>query len=97
MEALEEMKLVVVVECLLIHPCHNLPFEVHKHASSECQVGAADIQGGKPVVCQSCKKLNAAQHDHLTMEKECVASGGDVLEKKFCSVLLGADTHCGPH
>ena len=74
-EAFETMKATVAKDTLLIYPDHNRPFVVETDAS-DYQMGAVILQAPankpdqlRPVAFFS-KKLNAAQKNYATIEKE---------------------------
>ena len=58
----------MVVDGLLVYPDTNQPFKVFTDAS-DYQMRAATIQNGRFVAYWS-KKLNSAQRNYSTMEKE---------------------------
>ena len=72
-------------EVLLGCPDFNDPFEVHTDAW-KLQLGAVISQKGKPIAFYS-RKMNSAQHNYNTTEKE-VLSIVDTL-KEFRNILLG--------
>ena len=84
-KAFDLMKKVVQKETLLAYPDFNSTFEIHTDAS-DYQMGAVINQHGKPVAFFS-RKLNSAQRNYTTTEKELLA----IVEtlKEFCNILLG--------
>ena len=72
-------------EVLLGYPDFNDPFEIHTDAS-KLQLGAIIYQKGKPIAFYS-RKMNSAQHNYTTTEKELLS----IVEtlKEFRNILLG--------
>ena len=72
-------------ELLLGYPDFNAPFEIHTDAS-RLQLGAVISQKGKPITFYS-RKMNSAQQNYTTTEKELIS----IVEtlKEFRTILLG--------
>ena len=81
----EAIKRVIGHEVLLGYPDFNALFEIHTDAS-KIQIGAVISQKGKPIALYS-RKMNSAQQDYTTTEKELLS----VVEtlKEFRNILLG--------
>ena len=72
-------------EVLLAYPDFNAPFEIHTDAS-KLQIGAVISQKGKPIAFYS-RKMNSAQHNYTTTEKELLSVVATL--KEFRNILLG--------
>ena len=64
----DDIKCVIGREVLLAYPNFNALFEIHND-TSKLQIGAVISQKGKPIALYS-QKINRAQHNYTTTEKE---------------------------
>jgi transposase InsO family protein len=84
-QAFDEIKKVLSKEVMLTYPNFSEPFDIHTDAS-DIQLGAVISQNNKPIAFYS-RKLNAAQRNYTTTERELLA----IVEtlKEFRNILLG--------
>ena len=84
-EAFDTVKRVVSREVLLAYPNFNKPFKIYTDAS-KYQLGAVILQDNKPIAFYS-RKLNSAQLNYTTIERELLA----IVEtlKEFRNIFLG--------
>ena len=85
-QAFDQMKALVSSNALLAFLDHTQPFDVETDAS-KYQLGSIIKQNGHPVAYYS-RKLNSAQRNYMTIEKELLS----IIEtfKEFHTILLGS-------
>jgi RNase H-like domain found in reverse transcriptase/Reverse transcriptase (RNA-dependent DNA polymerase) len=84
-QAFDSMKAIIVCDVMLSYPDHTKAFHIYTDASG-LQIGAVIMQDNRPVAFYS-RKLNQAQHNYTTIEKELLS----IVEtlKEFKTMLYG--------
>jgi hypothetical protein len=88
-KSFNQMKALMAADVLCAYPNHNKSFHIYTDASNY-QLGACIMQEDK-LVAYYRKKLNSAQMNYVTIDKELLCVIAALCE--FHSMLLGAELH----